>query len=771
MKYLILNLLLAILLISCVRRDDGMGSRSNPYDAGGDAWSINANPEFTAIGDSGWVDFNYTDSIGTVLLCFSATDRNFPHDTLSYTIIVGSATGELYKTITADTLVPLPGLKAGGVYTCTVIAADKNDGTGYRALTFTTPLFAPPQRPFPGIVSGGTDISLSWKCVPGADEYRVYTADSINGPFILTFRKEQKPSGTVTVIDSIQSYRARYYLVAASNGYGESFARDTLFGRRFYGAMMVPYISSVSQGSYSSHIRVSLDRFGSTGITNFELYRSVGDTFSFRMIADLPNSSQSDSYLYYHDTVGTTSTCYYRALSVDAQNRSSKMSGIRSGYIQRLDAPVIFSDSTNFLYIPLAWSAVPGAHHYKIYRSTHACTDTITLFDSTTATEYSDTVFTSGNYYYTVSSVDTSGNEGGRSQCVARNIVILPKPENFEATNGRFLNHIDLIWSAVPGASGYVIYRKAYHADNWEPIDSVTALSYSDTVNETRYYYRAAAYNERGIGSVSSGWLGTTIMAPVPETSSSSKDVYIKWTPVDGAGMYYLYRSLDSTDFICIDSIAGFSCYDIPPDYRMYYYRLAIRIEAGVSIPGDIVSGALYLIAPEGLHAQDMASGCLLSWNAIPGADYYSLSREQDVANQRTYKLVTDTFYFDTITTGARYYYRIGTRIDTRYSQYSWYVIGGAISTPLTPTDVSADGTATEIMITWSMPANSSPQDGFIIHRSSTSFTGPFTTIDTTTAMSYTDGMGDTLLYYYCITAYNSQGESACSETAVGYER
>jgi hypothetical protein len=82
---------------------------------------------------------------------------------------------------------------------------------------------------------------------------------------------------------------------------------------------------------------------------------------------------------------------------------------------------------------------------------------------------------------------------------------------------------------------------------------------------------------------------------------------------------------------------------------------------------------------------------------------------------------------------------------------------------PNAPTGISAyDNAPSSITIIWNTVSDAT---GYKIYRS-TSSSGSFVQVGSSTSNSYTDtGLSDNTIYYYRITAYNSNGESSQSET------
>ena len=114
-----ISLLLLIPVLSCVQREEGMGSRHNPFDPGGDNWIVDARPEVSVGFDSLWADFNHADSTGTIGLLLTISDRNFPFDTVIGTVSMNDRQISLPPIWTfVDTMLPVDRLKAASVSRC-----------------------------------------------------------------------------------------------------------------------------------------------------------------------------------------------------------------------------------------------------------------------------------------------------------------------------------------------------------------------------------------------------------------------------------------------------------------------------------------------------------------------------------------------------------------------------------------------------------------------------------------------------------------------------
>jgi rhamnogalacturonan endolyase len=178
--------------------------------------------------------------------------------------------------------------------------------------------------------------------------------------------------------------------------------------------------------------------------------------------------------------------------------------------------------------VALNWTASPGANYYSVWRTTlHADgvggaypLRTILLDDATTSTSYSDNSPTDGREYsYRVTATCAAGTSVPSNPVTAKPLPPAPAtaPDSFlgKWTKTQDGPAISLSWTAVPGATGYVIYRAtgANTTFNW-PDNFLTALvetTYVDKGNTEKnakvkgldktldYSYRVTAVNAGGI--------------------------------------------------------------------------------------------------------------------------------------------------------------------------------------------------------------------------------------------------------------------------------
>ena len=156
--------------------------------------------------------------------------------------------------------------------------------------------------------------------------------------------------------------------------------------------------------------------------------------------------------------------------------------------------------------VTLDWTAVSGASSYTVYwDNSTGVSSSSTAITSVSTDNYTHSSLDNGTtYYYKVATVDSAGTVTLSSEVNAA--TPLPAPDNLSASGAN--NTITLIWNSVSGATGYTLYW-----DNVSGIDSsdtaITSITndnytHNNMDNGSTYYYKVAAVNSSGTGTLSS---------------------------------------------------------------------------------------------------------------------------------------------------------------------------------------------------------------------------------------------------------------------------
>lgn len=184
--------------------------------------------------------------------------------------------------------------------------------------------------------------------------------------------------------------------------------------------------------------------------------------------------------------------------------------------------------------------------------------------------------------------------------------------------------------------------------------------------------------------------------------------------------------------------------------------------------------------APSGLTATAVAgstSSIDLKWTDVAGETGYKVERSSDGLlgwTQIAAPAAETLTYRDTgLAAGTTYYYRVkaystdGGDSDPSNTA-SARTNEGDTTAPTTPSSLKASGGRGKISLTWKASTDSggSGLAGYKVFRS-TSSTGTFTQIATTTTTSYADLVAKGTTYWYYVVAYDKAGNHSASSTKV----
>jgi len=189
-------------------------------------------------------------------------------------------------------------------------------------------------------------------------------------------------------------------------------------------------------------------------------------------------------------------------------------------------------------------------------------------------------------------------------------------PGSPSATAGN--NQVALSWSAVSGASSYIVKRATSSSGPFSNLAvGLTGTTFTDTtaVNGTTYYYQIVGANALGEGIATTN-LVVTPLPPAPATPAGlagngwTGAGDLTWTSVSGATSYTVKRSTTSgSGYTTIASgIATASYADTTAvDGSTYYYVVSATNAGGSS--GDSAEVAVTSTYPEVHHKFDDATG------------------------------------------------------------------------------------------------------------------------------------------------------------------
>ncbi|MGN1102303.1 MAG: hypothetical protein ACI4RG_08935, partial [Huintestinicola sp.] len=207
------------------------------------------------------------------------------------------------------------------------------------------------------------------------------------------------------------------------------------------------------------------------------------------------------SYTSFTDSTAVAGkTYYYWVVSYNsAISKSSVYSNTANILFTglKLVAPGFGSKSVTPSGVVITWKPVSTATSYRVYRS-ETYSGTKSLIKVTGYTSFCDANVDYGkSYYYWVEAYNSKTKE--TSPLSKQYYVAVPKIpaapsfiERYATDNGAFLK-----WSAVDGATSYIVYRSETYSGTKTKIKLTGNTSYCDTTaaKGKSYYYWVVAYN------------------------------------------------------------------------------------------------------------------------------------------------------------------------------------------------------------------------------------------------------------------------------------
>ncbi len=336
-------------------------------------------------------------------------------------------------------------------------------------------------------------VRITWNAVLSADSYDVLR-NTTNTPGTAV------SIGTTasTSLDDLNALpnTTYWYWVRARNACGVSVLSNSDSGRA---RGLPPQVTGVqaSDGTVCDWVTVTWNTI--TGVTSYNIFRNTTSNFS--------TATQIGSTVAppFDDLAAAPGVTYwYWVQAVDPCGvgpPSTANTGFRPS-TPRPPSNVQASDGTSCASVTVTWDAAPSAIAYAVWRNTSNTPSTATRLIILSVTQYNDESALPGvQYWYWVESFTFCGNSDFSAPDTGHRASLPAAPQNVSATDGASCDGVEISWSAVTGATNYIVRR----ATSSDPSTGMTVGStpgttwHDDTASQgLTYWYWVTAQSACG---------------------------------------------------------------------------------------------------------------------------------------------------------------------------------------------------------------------------------------------------------------------------------
>ena len=464
--------------------------------------------------------------------------------------------------------------------------ADSWDGTTSKSCS-TSPLAGPSNL---SCAATATSITLSWDAVAGATRYQVTKDDGTTWV---------AATGTFHEFDGLASDSSFNLEVQA--GDADSWDGTTA---KSCSTPSLPGPSNLSCTATATTITLSWDAVA--GATRYQVTKDDGTTW----VAAAGTSHEFDGL--------TSDTSFdFEVQAGDADSWDGTTS--KSCSTPSLPGPSNLSCTATATSVTLSWDAVAGATRYQV------SLDGQPWWPEANTSHEISSLTVSTSYDLRVQAGDADSWDGIASKSCST--LPLPAPQN--PSCAATISSLTLSWDAVTGATRYQVSKDG--GTNWVAATG-TSHKFDGLASDTSFDLEVQAGDADSWDGIAEKSCSTEFS---PCSTATATSVTIQWKTIEGVHKWFTARAIDGGRYVDSQELsadvltATFTGLDADTSYTFRLWWKASAEADWTEITPSISCSTTQLPGPSNVSCTATATSITLSWDAVPGATRYQVSKDE----------------------------------------------------------------------------------------------------------------------------------------------
>ena len=391
--------------------------------------------------------------------------------------------------------------------------------------------------------SSSFSIDITWGEPDGANYYRLYSALSSGGPYSqISEGAAAQYAHTGLTANTPYFYQVR----ACADGSGE----DTCSAPSASGsATTLPAAPATLTATARSATEIDLSWSSASGAAWYRIYSSDAENGDYAQITGAARAGTA----YTHTGLLSNTEYFYKVTACADDSGEATCSGFSDFANAMTPVPAMpgrpSATASSDTEISLAWDAINGATHYRLYSSATSGGVYSQIFEGAALVYSHSSLMANTTYYYRLAACADDSDTGAcsdQSPVSSATTLLVTPPAPAAVVQGSY--RIDLSWNMADDAGHYRLYRALNDSAPGTQIHEGNVLAYSDTglTGNTTYYYRLAACVDTDPATCSArsepANAQTAPAAPVVEATVSGTTIELTWEVIGGATYYEIWR-------------------------------------------------------------------------------------------------------------------------------------------------------------------------------------------------------------------------------------